>query len=352
MTTGIAVVGAGSISDFHLGGYQANPEAEVRWVCDHHAERARAQAEAFGAARWTTSLADVLADPEVRAVSVCTRNDAHADIAVAALNQGKSVLVEKPMARSAAEAQRIVDAEAASAGIVQVGYVRRWSPNARMLKTFIDNDRLGEVYYAVASCVRRAGNPGGWFSDRDTSGGGPLIDLGVHYLDLAWYLMGAPRAVAVSGFTFDRLGNRANITNLSRWKSADYDPDRNSVEDLAGALVRFEGGATMFLELSYSLHGRDGVGVRLHGDKGGAELEPELKLTIEDLDTILDVTPVIDSLGFEMEVAFQAQIDGFLKAVVDGGPSTAPASHGLELARIIDGIYRSAQLGAEVRLDS
>jgi predicted dehydrogenase len=352
MTIPVAVIGAGSIAEFHLKAYRANPDVELRWVCDIDAARAEERARQFGAVGWTTSLADVLADPEVRAVSICTRNDAHADVAVAALESGKSVLVEKPMARSAAEAQRLVAAEAASPGIVQVGYVRRWSPNARVLKSFIDNQRLGEIYYAVASCVRRAGNPGGWFAEREISGGGPLIDLGVHFLDLAWYLMGAPRAVAVSGYTFERLGNRANITNLSRWKSADYDPDRNSVEDLAGALVRFEGGAMMFVELSYSLHGREGVAVRLHGERGGAELEPALRITTEDLDTILDVTPVIDSLGFEMDAAFQAEIDGFVTAVRDGTPSIAPATHGLELARIIDAIYSSAAIGAEVRLDA
>ena len=352
MSIGVAVVGAGSIAEFHLSGYRSNADAELLWVCDEDGARAHARAEQFGALAATSSLQDVLEDPSVSAVSVCTRNDSHAAIAVAALEAGKSVLIEKPMTRTVAEAQRVVDAERASPGIVQVGYVRRWSPNAQTLKRFVDAGRLGTPYYAKASCLRRAGNPGGWFADRAVSGGGPLIDLGVHFLDLAWWLMGSPQPTAVSGFTFDRLGNRANIEGLTRWRSADYDPEKNSVEDLAGGLVRFQGGAVMALELSYSLHGREGISVQLYGDAGGAELEPALHITTEDLDTILDVTPVIDSLGFDLDVAFQAEIDGFLVAATGAGPSVAPATHGLALAQMIETLYRSAEVGRELPVES
>jgi predicted dehydrogenase len=345
---GIGVIGAGSIAEYHLGAYANNPDVRVVAVCDIDGDRARQRATQFGVQRVHATHQELLSDPDVDAVSICTRNDSHAAIAVAALEAGKSVLVEKPMARTVAEAEAIAAAEEASTGIVQVGYVRRWSPNALVLKSFIDAGDLGEVYYAKATCLRSVGNPGGWFADKAVSGGGPLIDLGVHWIDLAWYLMGAPAIASVSGYTFERLGNRGNIETLQRWKSADYDASRNSVEDLAGALVRFVGGAVLAFDTSYSLHGRNDVGLKLFGERGGAELEPELRLFSEVHDTIVESTPVIDSLSFDLEPAFQNEIDGFVRAVRGIAPSVAPARHGVELTRIITAIYASAEKGQEV----
>lgn len=350
MSLGIGVIGCGSIAEYHLPAYANNPDATVVAVCDLDADRAQARAAQSGARRVCTSYEELLDDPDVEAVSVCTRNDTHAAITVAALESGRSVLVEKPMARTVAEAEAIVAAEAASPGVVQVGFVRRWSPNAQVLKAFIDAGDLGEVYYAKASCLRAAGNPGGWFADRAVSGGGPLIDVGVHFIDLAWYFMGTPAVTSVSGWTSDRLGNRGNIENLARWKSSDYDPSKNTVEDLAGALVRFANGAVLAVDTSYSLHGRNDTAVKLFGDRGGAELEPELRLYREAHDTILEVTPVVDSRSFEIDAAFGNEIDGFVRAARGLEPSIAPAAHGLEITRIVTAIYDSAAKGQEIAL--
>lgn len=358
---GIGVVGGGSIAEWHLGSYAKNPDARIVAVADVDLSRAQARAAQYTAlaaelgrdqppVRAVGSHTELLADPEVEAVSVCTRNDTHASVAVDVLASGRSALVEKPMARTVAEAEAIVAAEAASDGVVQVGYVRRWSPNAQVLKAFADAGDLGEVYYAKATCLRQAGNPGGWFADRSISGGGPLIDVGVHFLDLAWWFMGAPRAVAVSGYTSDRLGNRGNIESLSRWKSADYDVSKNSVEDLAGAVVRFEGGAVLHLDVSYSLHGRPQVGLALFGERGGAELEPELTLFTERHDTITEVVPHVDSRSFAIVPAFQNEIDGFVRAARGLEPSIAPAAHGLEAVRIVTAVYESAAKGTEITL--
>lgn len=347
-TLGIGVIGAGNIAEFHLLAYAANPDVEIVAIADVAVDRAEARATQFGATTAYGSVEELLADPAVQAVSICTRNDTHVPLAIAALEAGKSVLVEKPMARTVADAEALVAAEAASDGILQVGYVRRWSTNAKVLKSFVDAGDLGEIYYAKATCLRRAGNPGGWFADKSVSGGGPLIDVGVHFIDIAWWLMGMPKVRSVTGFTFDLVGNRGNIESLSRWKSADYDASKNSVEDLAGALVRFENGAVLSIDVSYSLHGRDEIGVKIHGDKGGAELEPELQVFTEQHDTIVNVSPQIDSTTFEMEAGFQNEIDGFVSAVLGGTESAVPASHGLEMTRILAAIYESAETGHEV----
>ncbi len=348
----IGVIGTGGIAALHLGAYQRNAKAEIVAVADVDLGRARTVAERWGATRAYGDPAELLADPDVEAVSICTWNNSHAPLAIAAIRAGKHVLVEKPISRTYAEALGVQAAAEASDRVVQVGFVRRHSGNCRVLKSFVDAGDLGEIYYAKVSVLRRAGNPGGWFADKAISGGGPLIDNGVHVIDLAWYLMGRPRAVAVSGNTYERLGNRSNITSMARYQVPGADPRRNDVEDLANALVRFENGASLFVDVSYSLHAaQEFLGVAVYGDRGGAELEPHLKITTERHDTVLNIAPQIASDTFDITDGFDSEIENFVAACRGEAESVAPASHGVEIQRILDGIYRSAEAGAEVRLD-
>ncbi|MGH2837529.1 MAG: Gfo/Idh/MocA family protein [Thermoleophilaceae bacterium] len=350
MTTRIAVIGLGAIAVEHLGAYQKNEQAELVAVCDIDLERAKARAERFDVPWATGDYTELLADADIDAVSVCVPNMLHAPIAEAALRAGKDVLVEKPMTVTVAEAERLVQAVEETGRALQIGYVRRFAPNALVTKRFLDEGEFGDVYAASATLLRAAGNPGGWFGDKQVSGGGPLIDLGVHIIDLCWYLMGMPKAVSVSGVTFSPLGARDNIQHLSRYRAASA-ARANTVEDYASAQIRFEGGAVLNVDTSYSLHGRDEVGVRIHGDKGGAEIEPELLMVTERHDTLLHVQPQIDSLGFDFKVGFANQIDHFLRICRGEIPADATAAQGLEMARILTAIYESATTGTEVTID-
>ena len=346
----VGVIGAGSIAAMHMSAYQAHPDAVLVGVYDIRPDRTREVAAARGV-RAYDSLDELLADPVIEAVSICTWNDSHAEIAARAVRAGKDVLVEKPLSKTVAEAEELAAIVAESGRMVQVGFVRRFSSNARVLKAFVDAGELGELYYARATNIRRIGNPGGWFADSARSGGGPLIDIGVHVLDLCWYMMGCPRAVTVSGVTDSRLGNRANITSLSRYTVADYDPDLSDVEDLATALIRFENGASLLLEASYSLHAaEDRLAVAVFGDRGGAELEPELRIVLEKHDTVLNVTPQVDLLAFDFEEGFQSEISAFVDACRGVGPQLAPIEHGVEMMRMLAAIYESAELGHEISL--
>jgi predicted dehydrogenase len=346
----VGVVGSGSIAQFHLAAYKANPSAEVVAICDIDRPRAEQSAAEFEIGQVYSDYRDLLADKNVDAVSVCTRNDTHADVAIAALGAGKSVLIEKPMATTVAEALGIVEAETASAGIVQIGYVRRFATNAQVLKSFVDAGDLGEIYYAKASCIRRAGNPGGWFANKKISGGGPLIDLGVHFIDICWYLMGTPPVQSVSGYAFEKIGSRGNISTLPRYLTVDQDYSKNDVEDIAGAQIRFINGSVLAFDVSYSVHGRDNSSVTIFGDKGGAELEPELRIFTEKHNTILEINPQIASLTFDLASGFQNEIDTFVASAQGVTNPVAPAAHGLEMAQIIAAIYQSAALGHEIML--
>ncbi|REK66229.1 MAG: oxidoreductase [Cohnella sp.] len=346
-----AVIGTGSISDFHLKSYARHPDAELVAVCDLNAERARKKADQFGAAKSYSDYKELLADPDIDAVSVCTWNNTHAEISIAALRAGKHVLVEKPLCTTVEEALRIREAVEETGKQLMIGYVRRYDPNARLLKEFVDKGEFGDLYYAKASSIRRHGNPGGWFADRSRSGGGPLIDIGVHMIDLCWYMMGKPKAVTVSGNTYRKLGNRANIRNLSHYKAADWDPKVNTVEDLASAMIRFENGASLQVDVSFALHAqKDEASIKLYGDKGGFEIDPEIVIVTEKHDTILNVTPQTDHRGFHFEAAFQSEIDHFVECVREGRKPISPVEDGVEMMKILNAVYESAERREEIRL--
>lgn len=347
----IAVIGTGSISSFHLDSYKKNPNAILYAVCDLNEERARAAAEKYGAEKVYTDYRELLADPVIEAVSICTWNNTHAEISIAALETGKHVLVEKPLCRTVEDALLIQEAVEKSGKLLQVGFVRRYDTNAQMLRAMADRGEFGEIYFAKASTLRRLGNPGGWFSDIERSGGGPLIDIGVHVIDLCWYMMGRPKPVSVSANTYRKLGNRSNVKNLSYYQAADFDASKNTVEDLANALIRFENGASLLVDVSFTLHAKSNESaVKLYGEKGGFEIDPETVIVTEQNDTILNVYPQTDNKGFDFVGAFQNEIDHFIDCVSNGRQPISPVEDGVEIMKILVGIYESAAKGAEVRL--
>ncbi|EKN69112.1 oxidoreductase domain-containing protein [Neobacillus bataviensis LMG 21833] len=345
----VCVIGAGSISDLHFQAYRNNPDAVLSGVFDYSRERAEEKAQKYGIDHVYNSLEEVFNDSDVDAVSICTWNDTHAEISIGALKGGKHVLVEKPLSMTVAEAVKVEEAVRKYNKTLQVGFVRRFATNTKVLKSFIDSGKLGEVYYAKASCLRRLGNPGGWFADKERSGGGPLIDLGVHIIDICWYLMGRPKVKTISGNTYRQLGNRGNVENLRFYKAADYDKGKNTVEDAANALITFENGASLLVDVSFTLHAkRDEIQVKLFGTKGGAELEPELVLISEENDTIINIHPQIDHLSFDFTNAFQNEIDSFVTCCLTGTKPLAPVEDGVEIMKILAGIYEASEKKCEV----
>ncbi|MBH5319085.1 Gfo/Idh/MocA family oxidoreductase [Paenibacillus sp. GSMTC-2017] len=347
----IGVIGTGSISSLHLDSYKNNPNAKIVAVCDLNEERAREAAEKYGAENVYTDYNELLANPEIEAVSICTWNNTHAEICIAAVKAGKHVLVEKPLCRTVKEALQIQEAVQASGKILQIGFVRRYDANAQLLKSLADSGEFGEIYYAKATSLRRIGNPGGWFADIERSGGGPLIDIGVHVIDLSWYLMGRPKPVSVSANTYRKLGNRANVEGLWRYKAADYDASKNTVEDMGNALIRFENGASLAVEASFTIHAKDNEGfVKLYGEKGGMEVDPEVVIVTEKYNTIINSYPQTDHKGFHFESAFQNEINHFIDNVINGTKPISPVEDGVEMMKILCGIYESAAKGVEVQL--
>lgn len=349
----IGIIGAGSISELHFESYNKHPQVELVAVCDLDESRAKEKAAKYNIKQTFTDYKELLALPDLDAVSICTWNNTHAEISIAALNADKHVLVEKPLCKTVQEAYEIEKAVQTNKNkVLQVGFVRRHGTNAKVLKKFIDAGDLGEIYYAKASYIRALGNPGGWFADKNLSGGGPLIDLGVHVIDLTWYLMGKPKVKSVKGNTYHRLGNRSNIENKTFYKAADYSPDHNTVEDLASAMIQFENGASIMIDASFTLHAKQDVGeLQIFGEKGGAEIDPKLHITAEKHNTIINITPEIDLTSFDMYDGFQNEINHFISAVKGEVETIAPVQDGVEIMRILSAIYESSETGKEVYLD-
>ncbi|NMO95424.1 Gfo/Idh/MocA family protein [Paenibacillus lemnae] len=348
----IGLIGSGSISESHLQAYKANPKVQLVAICDLNEERARQKAEKFNIPNVYTDYNKLLGNSEVEAVSICTWNNSHAEISIAALRAGKNVLCEKPLCKTVDEALQVEQAVRESGKFLQVGYVRRHASSIGVLKKFIDADDLGQIYFAKASLIRRLGNPGGWFADKERSGGGPLIDIGVHVIDLCWYLMGKPKVKSVSGNTYNKLGNRSNIENLDFYKAADYDASLNTVEDMANALIRFENGASLMVDVSFTLHAKDNSAqVNIYGDKGGAEIEPKLAIVTERHNTMINIDPQITSPGFEFQGAFNNEINHFVDSCLGLTETNSPVEDGVEMIKILNAVYQSAAEGREIHFD-
>jgi len=347
----IGIIGNGSISHLHANAYKKLPNVELVAACDINSERGKSFAAKYGITRTFSDAKQMLSEVELDGVSVCTWNNTHASNAIAALNAGINVLCEKPLALNAELGKEMIEAAQRNGKLLMTGFVRRFGVETGALRDKIANGSLGSVYYAKTGYLRRVGNPGGWFANSELSGGGPLIDLGGHIIDLARFLMGNPQAVSVQGSTFSHIGARENIQGIDIYKSADYDKANpfNDVEDMAVGYIKFDNGATLVVETSWSQHiKKDKFYVELYGDKGGVSLVPELEIFSEKDNFLTDEKVVIDNSLKDIQGIFDSEIAHFVDCLANGTPCCSPAVDGLEVMRIIDAIYESAKTGHEV----
>lgn len=353
----IGVIGLGWPGQRHLEGYTKRDDVEVVALSDVNTAAAENAKEQFGvsSAEVWGNYEEMLAKASVDAVSVCTPNFLHAPIAVAALGAGKHVLLEKPLAHTLDEGERIARAVADSGKTLMMAFNNRHRLDSRLLKARIEQGELGEIYYAKSGWLRRDWNPSvrGWFTKKELSGGGPLIDLGVHMLDLALWFMGNPRPVSVSGSVYRELAG-----NLG--------PEMGEVdiEDLAAAFVKLEGGRTVVVDASWVsfIEHPDYVYTQLFGTKGGAKIErapqrEELSIYGREDGIYTVESPRFDAYSqarnpsFHTHESFAHEVGEFVDAVKEGRTPDSPVEHGLDILRVLDAIYRSAESGREIQLD-
>lgn len=347
----IGMVGAGNIANTHLDAYRRLENVEIAAICDINAERLKETADLFAIPKRYATEAEMLANEQLDAADVCVWNCNHAKCAIDALDAGLHVLCEKPMAYSVKEAEEMLEAAKRNNRLLMIGFVLRFDTESRIAKDFIDNGYMGDIYYSKATYLRRHGSPGGWFSNKALSGGGPVIDLGVHVIDLTRNLMGNPKPISVFASTSDLLQDRKFLKTNVGWIPKDAKPDDPfNVEDFAVAMIKYEGGKTTLLETSYSLNGEDTTKKEFFGTKGGMKLDAEgLKIYTVMNDFLADVTPHTNNYKYGKPM-FDAEMAHFVDCVLNGTPCKAPAEDGVVIMKILEAIYESARTGHEVLL--
>jgi len=330
---GAAVIGLGWPGMQHLKGYTADPRSEVLAICDLDKARIDKVAAEHKVPNTYTNHLDLLGNGDIDAVSVCLPNFLHAPISIDALNMGKHVLCEKPPARNAQEAKAMADAAAQNDKILMYALVQRFDGNAQRLKQLVQNGDLGDLYFGKAAYVRRRGIPigkEGWFVDKERSGGGALIDIGVHALDCLWWLMGSQRPVEVMGAAYSHFGHLV--------------PDhiKYDVDDATFGQIQFENSATIILETTWALNLPGDSYIKIAGTKAGAVLNPFTLYTTEGREEVDRPLEAPSMNGFNEEVKH------FVECIEEGKEPIASAEQGILLMQMLDGIYESAVKGRSV----
>lgn len=351
-SVGIAMIGSGGIAQsVHLPAYQklqSEGKARIVAVCDANEETAKAAAAKFEVPHLFTDYHQMLAMDEVDAVDVCTPNFLHYQPVIDGFAAGKHVICEKPIALNAKQGAEMVAAGRKAGKNFMVALNNRFASAPQAVKRFIDDGKMGEVYYARAQALRRRGVPSwGVFTDKEKQGGGPLIDIGVHILDLTLWLMGHPEPVSAMGQTYQKFGRRKGVYNP--W--GPWDPEKFTVEDFASGYVRFANGATLTLESSFIANGDDAMRTTLYGTEGGVALDPgsgsNTKIFREESGSLTDSTfQSLPNVG-----SHEQEIRAFVQSILDGGPSPIPGEQGLMVTRILDAIYESSETGQPVTFD-
>ncbi len=342
------IIGTGGISRFHMGGYKQLADfVDVVAVCDIDEAKVKAYAEAYNVPRYYTDYNEMMAKEQLDCVSVTTWNSAHKGATIAALKGGANVLCEKPMAMNAQEAKEMLDTAKETGKLLQIGFVRRFGKDAETLKDYAESGYFGDIYYSKVAYLRKDGCPGGWFGDKEFSGGGPLIDLGVHVIDFARYIAGCPKPVSAYGVKYNNLGPHRASGGAQSWSVESNGGHPFNVEDFTSAMVKFDNGFTLVLETSFNLNLKsDKNSIELFGTKAGASLAPGFEFYTQQDGHYVNLTPPLPNTDFAK--MFSEEIKGFVEASVGLTPCRAPAEDGYVLMKIIDAIYESAEKGNSV----
>lgn len=362
----IGIIGCGGIANQkHFPALKQNADkCEMVAFCDIIEERAVKAAKEYGieGAKVYTDYHELLKDESIEVVHVLTPNVAHSPITCAAFEAGKNVLCEKPMAHNTEAAQKMMDAWKKSGKKFTIGYQNRFRPEVTSLHKACSDGELGEIYFAKAHALRRRAVPTwGVFPDKSQQGGGPLIDIGTHALDITLWMMDNYKPVSVMGSVYQKLGKMPEAVDGNRF--GPWDPETYEVEDSAFGYIKMENGATIFLEASWALNVLESkeASTTLCGTKAGAEIHSGMSFPVDEL--IYNKT----SYGMLTEekntaggkVAFfdgkdsspaNLEAEQWLNAVINDTEPLVKPEEAFTVTKILDAIYRSAEQGKEITL--
>jgi len=346
----VAIIGCGGIAQTHLGAFKDFPDVEIVAGVDIVPDRLAVMKEKWGVADTYKDWKEMLRKVKPDAVSICTPNGLHAQPAIDAANAGAHVITEKPMAMNPKECQRMIDAAKKNKVKLAVGFQYRYHPNTEFLARARDAGEFGNVMFMKCRALRRRGIPNwGVFGRKELQGGGPMIDIGVHVIEMAHYFMGSPKPVAAAGNTWTYLGDKKSDI-ASMWPN--WDVKTYTVEDLAIGQIRFENGALLQIEASFAAHIKEDVwNFSFMGDKGGGSWDPA-EIYTDRAGAMINSTPGWISAKTDFPTLFTLKLRNWVDGCLKGTDLRAPGEAGLAVQKILDGVYRSADAGGkEVKID-
>lgn len=358
----VGIIGTGWIAEAHIREYKKMPDVEVVAGADLIPGKAEAffkQFEVEGV-RCYNSHTELLENEELDAVSICTYNATHAECAIAALNKGVNVLLEKPMTVTLEEALEIRKAEKASGKVLSIGFQPRLDPNMQMIKKIVESGELGQIYYIQTGGGRRRGIPtpfGTTFIEKETGGIGALGDIGCYSLDMVLNAIGYPKPLTVTGYKSDFFGTDPNYTNYKRLNHPEY-AEKFGVDDFAAAFIRLEGGIILDFRISWAMNMDTAGDTLILGTKGGLRI-PSTECWNGSVGGPMKIYHEVAGEQVETEIPivpspengiFYEKLRSFLDAVKDGGTAPVPSSQIIYNQAILDGILKSNEAGREIEI--
>ena len=347
----VAVIGCGTIANnAHIPAYMKNKDAEIKYFCDIIPERAEKAVKDYGCGTAVVDYKEVLADPEVQAVSVCTPNKMHSEIAIAAMRAGKHVLCEKPAARTYAEALEMQKVQHETGMTLIIGVCNRFDTAVNRIRDYIQSGELGDIMKAYISfrSYRSIPGLGGAFTTKEIAGGGVLIDWGVHFLDIVMYCCGDPAPKTVSAEAFSELGkNIPEYVYKSMWAGPPIPDGTYDVEEMITGLIRTEGPVINFNGAwAQNVFERE-MYIDFIGTKGGIRLQYGKDFTVYRTENgaLVNFTPV-----FAATDHFENEIDAFMDCVQTGKKLPSHIDTNIITARMMQAIYDSAEQHKEITL--
>ncbi|MBC2289949.1 Gfo/Idh/MocA family oxidoreductase [Listeria welshimeri] len=355
MTLKVGIIGCGGIANGkHMPSLFKAEKAEMVAFCDIVLEKAEAAAKEFGAenASVYTNYMELLQDKSIDVIHVCTPNISHAEISIAAMEAGKHVMCEKPMAKTTAEAKSMIEASERTGKKLTIGYQNRFRKDSDYLHQVCENGELGDIYYAKAKAIRRRAVPTwGVFLDEEAQGGGPLIDIGTHALDLTLWMMDNYKPKYVVGNSYHKLAKKENAANA--WGS--WDPNKFTVEDSAFGFITMENGATIVLEASWALNTLDVGEARtsLSGTEGGADMEEGLRINGEAHSQMFEKKIQLEAGGVDFydgtgDDPALIEAEQWLEAILNDTDPVVKPEQALVVTQILEAIYESSKTGQPV----
>lgn len=354
----VAVIGCGGIANGkHLPSLSQVEQVELVAFCDIIEERAVKAAAEYGVenAKVYTDFRKLLAETDVEVIHVCTPNDSHAEITIASLESGRHVMCEKPMAKTTEQARQMLDAAKRTGKKLSIAYQNRFRNDSLYLKQLCEEGELGDIYLGKALALRRRAVPTwGVFLDEEKQGGGPLIDIGTHALDLTLWMMDNYEPKSVTGSVFHKLGDRENAANAF----GPWNPEEFKVEDSAFGFITMKNGATIILESSWAINMVEIGEARtmLCGTEGGADMTNGLRINGEKNSRLYDTKIDLGAGGVafydgkeENEAVREAK--SWIEAIIEDKEPVVKPEQALVVTEILEAIYESAKTGKAVYFD-